>query len=60
MSKAGLARDGLYLVRPDGYVAYASIRQDAEAMANLLSRYAIRLDAESASQPQPASPTSPP
>ena len=32
MKEAGLARDALYLVRPDGYVALADTRADPEQL----------------------------
>jgi len=39
--KAGLERDSLYLVRPDGHVALADSKQDAEKFRNFLSRFKI-------------------
>jgi 2-polyprenyl-6-methoxyphenol hydroxylase-like FAD-dependent oxidoreductase len=44
MAGAGLARGGAYLVRPDGYVAYAAPRQDPAGLRSYLARYDIRLD----------------
>ncbi len=41
-ARAGLHRDAGYLVRPDGYIAVASPRQDLRRMTGLLDRYAIR------------------
>jgi 2-polyprenyl-6-methoxyphenol hydroxylase-like FAD-dependent oxidoreductase len=38
---AGLARDALYLVRPDGYVALAAAAQDTAALDELLSRFTV-------------------
>jgi 2-polyprenyl-6-methoxyphenol hydroxylase-like FAD-dependent oxidoreductase len=35
--KAGFAKDALYLVRPDGYVALADARPDAERVKNYLA-----------------------
>jgi hypothetical protein len=39
--EAGLERDALYLVRPDGYVALADAEQDAQALQAHLSRFKI-------------------
>jgi len=36
MQQAGLSRGGLYLVRPDGYLAFVSHRQDANGLAAYL------------------------
>ncbi|MDR3511481.1 MAG: FAD-dependent monooxygenase [Caulobacteraceae bacterium] len=44
MGRAGLARHAVYVVRPDGYVAYASIRQDVEAIGRKLARYGVRFE----------------
>jgi 2-polyprenyl-6-methoxyphenol hydroxylase-like FAD-dependent oxidoreductase len=38
MQRAGLARGGLYLVRPDGYVAFASVAQDPGALRHAWER----------------------
>ncbi len=40
-SQAGLERNALYLVRPDGYVALADARQEAEKLQSYLSRFKI-------------------
>lgn len=40
-AKAGLKRDALYLIRPDGYVALADAAQDAGALRAYLSRFHI-------------------
>jgi 2-polyprenyl-6-methoxyphenol hydroxylase-like FAD-dependent oxidoreductase len=42
MHTAGLERDALYLVRPDGYVAWAGTRDSAGALASYLDRKAIQ------------------
>jgi 2-polyprenyl-6-methoxyphenol hydroxylase-like FAD-dependent oxidoreductase len=42
MARAGLARDAVYLIRPDGYVAYASTRQDPRGVETYLARFVIR------------------
>jgi hypothetical protein len=39
---AGLKRDALYLLRPDGHVGFASPSQDAGALADYLSRLQLR------------------
>ena len=39
--EAGLARDALYLVRPDGYVALADPDQDVDAFRALLAKFEI-------------------
>lgn len=39
--EAGLKRDALYLVRPDGYVALADAGQNVEALQQSLSRFQI-------------------
>jgi 2-polyprenyl-6-methoxyphenol hydroxylase-like FAD-dependent oxidoreductase len=41
MRKAGVKRDALYLVRPDGYVALAEPRGDAERLAAYLDAHGI-------------------
>ena len=43
MRRAGLARDALYLVRPDGYVALADRDASADALERYLDRHGIRL-----------------
>jgi hypothetical protein len=45
MRRAGLARDALYLVRPDGYVAFADRDASAEALERYLDTRGIRLTA---------------
>lgn len=40
--EAGLAEDALYLVRPDGHVALADRKQDAEALGRYLARFHLR------------------
>jgi 2-polyprenyl-6-methoxyphenol hydroxylase-like FAD-dependent oxidoreductase len=47
---AGFAKDAVYLVRPDGYVAYASAEQDLSAIERQLSRFKIALPAIAAQQ----------
>lgn len=42
MADAGLARDALYLVRPDGHVALASIEQSAERLKAYLDTWLRR------------------
>lgn len=39
--RAGLARDALYLVRPDGHIGFARKEQDVEALRHYLSRFGI-------------------
>ena len=39
--KAGLKRDALYLVRPDGYVALADAAQDTGALGGYLAKFKI-------------------
>jgi hypothetical protein len=46
-SRAGLARDGLYLVRPDGYVAFADAHADARALERWLDARGLRSAASS-------------
>jgi len=41
MQRAGLARDGVYLVRPDGYVAFADAASDATALLRYLDEWRI-------------------
>ena len=45
---AGLARDALYLVRPDGHVGFARQAQDVEGMRAYLGRFGIVGEAERA------------
>jgi 2-polyprenyl-6-methoxyphenol hydroxylase-like FAD-dependent oxidoreductase len=40
--RQGLAKDALYLVRPDGYVAYASRDQDAGGIERLFSAFNLK------------------
>jgi 2-polyprenyl-6-methoxyphenol hydroxylase-like FAD-dependent oxidoreductase len=40
--RAGLVRDAVYLVRPDGYVGFASRRQTVHGIASYLQRFEIR------------------
>lgn len=42
VARAGLKRDALYLVRPDGYVALADSAGDASALARYLETHAIQ------------------
>ena len=51
MTRAGLERDALYLVRPDGYIAFASQVQSAEALDQYLDRRRLKLGADSGSRP---------
>jgi 2-polyprenyl-6-methoxyphenol hydroxylase-like FAD-dependent oxidoreductase len=39
---AGMARDAIYLIRPDGYLALIDSGQDPNRLANYLNRLAIR------------------
>jgi 2-polyprenyl-6-methoxyphenol hydroxylase-like FAD-dependent oxidoreductase len=41
MGRAGLMRNAVYLIRPDGYVAYAGPTQAPEALGEQLARFAI-------------------
>jgi hypothetical protein len=41
---AGLARDALYLLRPDSYVALAEARSSAQALDRYFAEQGIRLD----------------
>ncbi len=43
---AGLARDALYLVRPDGHVGLAATNDDISALDRYLSRLQVRLRAQ--------------
>ena len=42
MSAAGLARDAVYLIRPDGYVGFAGGGNSAEALARYLDAWGVR------------------
>lgn len=42
MAQAGLKRDALYLIRPDGYVALADAGQKVEAFQEILARFHLR------------------
>jgi hypothetical protein len=42
MRAAGLERDALYLVRPDGYVAWAGTKDGAGRLTAYLDRKAIQ------------------
>jgi hypothetical protein len=39
--RAGLARDALYLVRPDGHIGFARKAQDVEGLRAYLGRFGI-------------------
>lgn len=39
--KAGLTRDALYLIRPDGYIALANATQDVEKLKSYLARFGL-------------------
>lgn len=56
MGRAGLARGAVYLVRPDGYVGFAEIRQDVEALRRWLDRFDLRFDAPPSPSPEPSPP----
>jgi hypothetical protein len=43
MERAGLHRGALYLVRPDGYVAFATADQSAATLCMYLNAHGIRL-----------------
>jgi len=43
--QGGLAKDAIYLVRPDGYVAYASREQNPRGIERLLSRFQLKFAA---------------
>jgi hypothetical protein len=45
MGRAGLMRDALYLVRPDGHVALADARARASELVAYLDRWHIRIPA---------------
>ena len=40
--RAGLARDALYLVRPDGYIGLASTRGDVDALTQYVASRGIQ------------------
>src|SRR5262249_49129696 len=42
MARAGVRRNALYLVRPDGYVALATANQSAAELASYLDAYSLR------------------
>jgi hypothetical protein len=42
--EAGLAKDALYLVRPDGYVALASVAQDTAELRNFIEKFRINTE----------------
>ena len=42
VQRKGLAKDAVYLVRPDGYVAYASRDQDPKGIERLFSKFKLR------------------
>jgi hypothetical protein len=42
MTRAGVLRNALYLVRPDGYVALAAVNQSATELASYLDAYGLR------------------
>lgn len=48
---AGLKRDALYLVRPDGYVALADARQDVGKLQGYLTQFKITPHRDTASNP---------
>jgi 2-polyprenyl-6-methoxyphenol hydroxylase-like FAD-dependent oxidoreductase len=48
-SEACLAKDASYLVRPDGHVALADSKQDADALERFLTRFKIKARATSRS-----------
>jgi len=50
---AGLERDALYLVRPDGYVGLAAPKRDIAALTDYLSRLQLRPRAPGASAAAP-------
>ncbi|MBA3671138.1 MAG: FAD-dependent monooxygenase, partial [Gemmatimonadaceae bacterium] len=55
MATAGLARNALYLVRPDGYVALANLAGDADALRRYLTERQLRVTADKPSSAMPHS-----
>jgi 2-polyprenyl-6-methoxyphenol hydroxylase-like FAD-dependent oxidoreductase len=53
--RAGVAKDAIYLIRPDGYVAYAASRQEPSAIERQLLRYRTRLPVQRARLAAPQS-----
>jgi 2-polyprenyl-6-methoxyphenol hydroxylase-like FAD-dependent oxidoreductase len=45
-AQAGFMKDALYLVRPDGYVAFAEPNQKPEALERFLQRNGLRFESE--------------
>jgi hypothetical protein len=41
---AGIKRDALYLIRPDGYVAFACPEQDVDHLKSYVSRHGLRFE----------------
>ena len=41
-AEAGFVKDGAYLIRPDGHLAWVDGRQDGEALRGYVERFAIR------------------
>jgi hypothetical protein len=41
---AGIKRDALYLVRPDGYIALASFEQSVSKLRNLVEQFSLRFE----------------
>jgi hypothetical protein len=39
--QAGLQRDSLYLIRPDGHVALADLKQDVTKLRSFVSKFKI-------------------
>lgn len=46
MMQTGLQRDAIYLVRPDGYVAFANAESDEAALETYLSKHNIGVIAQ--------------
>jgi hypothetical protein len=44
--KAGLERDALYLVRPDGHVAFASSEQNIMNLKAFIDRFGLRFNTQ--------------
>lgn len=42
---AGIKRDALYVIRPDGYVALASAEQDVDQLKSYVDRFQLRFEA---------------